>query len=78
MIPMSHAININTSVSLKNCLTRSERLAPTVFLIPTSLVRVEDWAVDKFMKFMQAINKMKNAIAENVYTKIILPPPFNL
>jgi hypothetical protein len=44
------------------------------FLIPISFILIEAFAVDKFMKLIQAIRRMKTAIRENIFTYEILPP----
>ena len=51
---------INTD-SPKNCFSREDRSAPNTFRTPTSAARFEELAVDKFMKLMQAINKVSSA-----------------
>ncbi len=50
--------------SARNCLMRSKRVEPKVFLIPISLRRVSDRAVERFIKLMQARSRMKKATAE--------------
>ncbi len=45
-----------------NCL----RADPKTFLIPTSFALPADLAVERFMKFTQAISRMKRATAENM------------
>ena len=52
--------------SIRNCRISCVRAAPTTFLIPTSLERRVDLAVDRFMKFMQAIVNTKAATAEKI------------
>jgi hypothetical protein len=51
--------------SPKCCPIKEVLLAPTVFLMPTSFARVEDLAVDKFIKLNTAIRMIKKAIADN-------------
>lgn len=48
--------------------------APTDFLIPTSLAFREALAVERFIKLMQAMTKIKAAIMENSLTYSIRPP----
>ncbi len=48
-------------------------VAPTTFLIPTSFALFSLRAVLRFMKLIQAINKMKPAITPNNLTVTILP-----
>ena len=50
------------------------RLAPTIFCIPASFIRFNAFAVDRFIKLMQAIIKIKIAIMEKSFTYSILPP----
>ena len=45
--------------STRNCDTSCLRTAPTTFLIPISLARLEARAVDKLIKLTQAITTMK-------------------
>ena len=52
--------------SPQNCLNRPARFAPNTFLRPTSFDRRNDLAVDKFIKFKQAIKSNNNAIEENM------------
>src|SRR4030095_6432425 len=52
----------------RNCKMSCLRLAPTTFFIPTSFIRLEAFAVERFMKLMQAITKIKMAIRENNLT----------
>src|SRR4030095_11933973 len=54
--------------SVRNWVIRLERNDPATFLIPTSFARFAERAVDKFIKFTQAISKMKKAITEKIYT----------
>src|SRR6478735_12759422 len=59
--------------SVRNCVMRSTRDEPATFLIPTSFARLAERAVDRFMKFTQAISKMKIAMIEKIYTYVIFP-----
>ncbi len=52
--------------SVKNCVIRCERNEPATFLIPTSFARLAERAVERFIKFTHAINKMKIAITEKI------------
>ena len=51
---------------------RDDRVDPATFLIPTSFARLDERAVERFMKFTQAISKMKKAMIEKIYTYVIL------
>ena len=71
--------NIESKVdSPMNCLIKSHFTAPVTFLTPISLIRVEDLAVVKFIKLMQAMSRINTAIAEKIYTYSMMPPPFRL
>src|SRR6478735_1564821 len=50
------------------------RCAPMDFFIPTSFALRDARAVERFMKLIQAINKMKMAIMENKRTYSMRPP----
>ena len=54
--------------SLKNCQTKAFLPAPIVFFTPISFIFREACAVDRFMKLIQAISKIKKAIRENSLT----------
>ncbi len=60
--------------SLRYWITSVLLLAPTAFFIPTSLTLLEARAVDKFMKLIQAMRRMKTAMMEKSLTYSILPP----
>ena len=49
-----------------NCVDNCQRLAPIVFLMPTSFARSADLAVDKFIKLIQAISNIIIPIAKNI------------
>src|SRR5262245_51216596 len=78
----SHAHNIERTIadivsktdSQRNLKISCLRSAPTTFLIPTSFILLEAFAVDRFIKLMQAITKIKTAIRENSFTYSILLP----
>ncbi|MNT97101.1 hypothetical protein D3C72_2393430 [compost metagenome] len=57
-----------TKDSVRNCATNSFLFAPTTFLTPTSFALFSLWAVLKFMKLMQAIIRIKQAMAINDLT----------
>ncbi len=54
--------------SVRNCIISSLRSVPNTFLIPTSFARLAERAVVRFIKLIQAISKINNATAENMYT----------
>src|SRR5664279_3766466 len=54
---------VNTD-SVRNWAMRFDLKDPATFLIPTSFARLAERAVDRFMKFTQAISKMKMAMME--------------
>ena len=55
-----------TRASPRNCLVICGRTAPMTLRIPTSLARLSDRAVVKFIKLMQAMINMKTAIREKI------------
>jgi hypothetical protein len=59
------AINVD---SVRNCWIRVLFSVPSTFRMPTSFARFAERAVDKFMKLIQAINKIKIAATEKMYT----------
>src|SRR5258708_19388191 len=54
--------------SVRNCLTRLPRPEPITFRSPTSLARLADLAVQRLIKLMQAISRMKQATAPHNQT----------
>src|SRR5882672_6579545 len=52
--------------SVKNWVMRLERSEPATFRMPTSFARLAERAVDRFIKFTQAISKIKMAIIEKI------------
>ncbi len=65
---MNSAMNDTKVDSVRNCQIRVFLSVPNTFLMPTSLALFAERAVDRFMKLMQAINKINNATAEKIYT----------
>ncbi len=61
------AIKLIKIVSVKNCLISEIWFEPSVFLIPTSLALPEERAVERFVKFMQAIRRIARAMIEKIY-----------
>ena len=57
------AIKASMMASHKNCLINDAFSAPKTFLTPISTARLDDRAVERFIKFTQAINKVTNAMA---------------
>ena len=66
VIDIKTEISANKIDSVRNCSINLVLLDPSVFFIPTSLALVSDLAVVKFIKFIIAKSRMKNAIAENM------------
>ena len=58
------AIHVKRRDSPKNCSAICFFSAPTVFRKPTSLARRKEYAVVRFIKFMQAMARMKTAMME--------------
>ena len=65
--------NDRTRDSPRNCLTISERRAPVTLRSPTSLPRLAERAVARFMKLMQARRRMAAAARENRVSVEALP-----
>src|SRR4030095_16253954 len=59
--------------SVRNWNMRNFLSVPSTLRIPTSLARLAERAVVRFMKLMQAINRINKATAEKIYTYWILP-----
>src|SRR5258705_2357540 len=60
------ANNVMIAVSLKNWNFNWALLLPSTFLTATSLDRFTAWAVDRLIKFTQAISRMNKAISHKV------------
>ena len=59
-----HARAIQVKIdSKRNCLISEPRFVPSTFLIPTSRARLAERAVERFIKFTQAISSTINATA---------------
>src|SRR5271165_6738402 len=54
--------------SVKNWAIKYLRGDPNTLRTPTSRARFDERAVERFMKFTQAISKMNMATAEKIYT----------
>ena len=54
--------------SAKNVNANFFVVAPDIFLIPASLIRLESKVLIKLIKFITAINKMKIPAIANIYT----------
>src|ERR1017187_3363004 len=67
------AIVVSKIDSPINCHTRLLRNAPSTLRKPTSLERSTARMVERFMKLMQAINKIKTAMERKIYTTVLLP-----
>src|SRR5690554_555091 len=60
---MIHAIKLNRMDSIKNCPTSCPCADPITLRTPTSLALLLAPAVERFMKLIAAINKIKKATA---------------
>ena len=60
--------------SARNCRIRAFRGAPMAFRIPTSFMRTDAFAVERFIKLMHAISTINRAMRESSRTESILPP----
>ena len=63
--------------SPRNCFMSWKRLAPTTFRNPTSLVRWTDRAVARFIKLIQAVMRIKNAMSVKKTTYWMSPSLFS-
>src|SRR2546430_4018061 len=70
------AMSVKMNDSQKNCVINCFLFEPSVFLMPTSFARFSLLAVERFIKLMQAINRIITAIIENNRTYSIMPPVF--
>ena len=52
--------------SVRNCAIRLFLKEPNTFLTPTSFARLDERAVERFIKLTQAINKIRIAIKEKI------------
>src|SRR5215475_11814879 len=59
---ITNAMMLISSDSPMNCLINELFPAPNTLRIPTSAERLEERAVDKFIKLMQAISSVNNAM----------------
>ena len=66
-------INTNIIASPKNCMATCPRLAPSTLRMATSLARWLTLAVDKFIKLIQAINKINAATILKVIISVLSP-----
>ena len=53
--------------SERNCVISIPRDDPPIFFIPTSFARLDDWAVERFMKLIAAISTIKDGNASEYY-----------
>jgi hypothetical protein len=68
MRAMAIAIIESNIDSMINCVMSWGRVAPMVFLRLISFALLLALAVERFIKFMQAISKMRMAISERKFT----------
>src|SRR5688500_15506060 len=62
-----NANRLMSSDSPINCLIRDRFSAPSTLRMPTSAERLEERAVDRFIKLIQAISSVKTAIEPSIY-----------
>ena len=67
-------IKLKNTDSPKNWKTMDFLDPPIDFLNPTSFARLVYWAVERFMKFMQAISIRVRTMMESRYSVLIFPP----
>ena len=63
---------LKSADSVRNCFMRLILCDPTTFRNPTSLARFADFAVERLIKLIQAIEIIKIAIAMSRYKKLLL------
>src|SRR6266487_301166 len=68
------AIKLISTDSPRNCATKDFFSAPSTLRIPTSDERLEERAVERFMKLIHAINKVNIAMEARMYKYVTLPP----
>ena len=66
-------IEVNKRDSIKNCQISFERIAPKTLRTPISFALLFERAVVKFVKFIDAINKIKMAMIKNIFTIVLSP-----
>src|SRR6185295_53638 len=71
--PSTNERKLKSKDSVRNCCTRLLLCEPTTFRSPTSLARLADLAVERLIKLIQAIIRIKQAMAPNNHTKRISP-----
>src|SRR5688572_12814486 len=69
----NRAIKLSRTDSPMNCFIKDCFSAPKTFLMPTSEERLDERAVDKFMKLMQASRRVNKAIEPKIYSEARLP-----
>src|SRR5436190_11876344 len=61
------AIKLMKTDSPRNWRTREPFSAPSTLRIPTSALRLDERAVERFMKLIQAISKVNKAMDASIY-----------
>src|SRR6056297_328221 len=72
-IPNTKEMMLKTTDSVRNWFTRLFLKAPIVFLSPTSLALLADFAVERLMKLIIAKSNTKMAMAANNQTNFMSP-----
>src|SRR5665213_128869 len=72
-MPRAKERKLYSKDSVRNCFTRLLRDDPITFLSPTSFALLADLAVERLIKLIQAIIRMKQAMAPNSQTNRISP-----
>ena len=72
--PMTDENKVSNIASPINCLISVHSSAPTTFRTPTSLARPTDRAVERFIKLIHAISRIKKATRVKSLTYSIRPP----
>ena len=66
IIAVRMPITVTKADSPKNCHIIFFLYAPNTFLKPTSFLLMADFAVERFIKLMQAINRIIKAVKEKI------------
>ena len=72
-VASASAMNDINMASPRNCLSREVFCAPRTFLTPTSAALLAEFAVDRFMKLIQAINNVSKAMEPRINNRVLLP-----
>src|SRR5215218_321033 len=72
------AIPAISTDSPRNCRRRDFFSAPSTLRTPTSAARLEEEDVDRFIKLIQAISRVRTAMEARINNDVLLPPGVTL